>query len=54
MTERLADPEFDAVVEFHGHLCLDIALGYRVAKAAMRALACERPPGCAGVRAWRR
>ena len=43
MTERSADPEFDAVVEFHGHLCLDIALGYRVAKAAMRALACERP-----------
>jgi len=43
MTERSADPEFDAVVMFHGHLCLDIALGYRVAKAAMRALACERP-----------
>lgn len=43
MSERAPDPEFDALVAFHGHLCLDIALGYRVAKAAMRELACERP-----------
>lgn len=27
---------FDEVVEFHGHLCLDIAVGYRIARAAMR------------------
>jgi formylmethanofuran dehydrogenase subunit E len=42
-TERPSDPAFDAVVAFHGHLCLDIAMGYRVAKAAMRELSCERP-----------
>lgn len=34
---------FDAVAAFHGHVCLDIALGYRVATAALRELACERP-----------
>jgi formylmethanofuran dehydrogenase subunit E len=28
--------EFDEVVGFHKHLCLDIAVGYRAAKAAMR------------------
>lgn len=28
--------EFDEVVEFHGCYCLDIALGYRVAKALVR------------------
>ena len=28
--------EFDNVVQFHRHLCLDIAVGYRAAKAAMR------------------
>lgn len=43
MTGPPRDPEFDAVVAFHGHLCLDIAMGYRVAKAAMRELSCERP-----------
>lgn len=43
MSERSADPEFNAVVAFHGHLCLDIAMGYRVAKAAMRELSCGRP-----------
>lgn len=36
-------PIFEAVAAFHGHVCLDIALGYRVATAAMRELACERP-----------
>ena len=30
------DQEFDSVVHFHRHLCLDIAVGYRAAKAAMR------------------
>ena len=43
MTGPSTDPEFDAVVAFHGHLCLDIAMGYRVAKAALRELSCERP-----------
>jgi formylmethanofuran dehydrogenase subunit E len=39
----MVDQEFQNVVDFHGHLCMDIALGYRVAKAALRELACERP-----------
>lgn len=43
MVSRTVEDDFQVVVAFHGHLCLDIALGYRVAKAAMRALACERP-----------
>lgn len=30
------DPEFKGVVDFHRHLCLDIAVGYRAAKALMR------------------
>jgi len=33
------DPAFTAVLEFHGHLCLDIAMGYRVAHAALAQLA---------------
>ena len=37
------DSKFEEVVAFHGHLCMDIALGYRVAEAAMRALSCNRP-----------
>lgn len=34
---------FEQVVTFHGHLCMDIALGYRVAKTALHELSCERP-----------
>ncbi|MFQ5579386.1 MAG: FmdE family protein [Nitrospiria bacterium] len=30
------DPEFKEVVDFHRHLCLDIAVGFRVGKALMR------------------
>src|SRR5512139_2019834 len=30
-------------VQFHGHLCPGLALGYRVAKAALRELDAERP-----------
>jgi formylmethanofuran dehydrogenase subunit E len=30
-------------VQFHGHLCPGLALGYRVAKAALRELGAERP-----------
>ncbi|HXN06534.1 MAG TPA: FmdE family protein [Nitrospiria bacterium] len=32
---------FDDVVGFHGHLCLDIAMGYRIAKAAVREMGTE-------------
>lgn len=30
------DPEFKKAVDFHRHLCLDIAVGYRAAKVLMR------------------
>ncbi|MFQ5509792.1 MAG: FmdE family protein [Leptospirillia bacterium] len=33
--------DFAATLDFHGHLCLDIAMGYRVTKAALRALGPE-------------
>ncbi len=33
---EIIQKEFDAVVEFHGCYCLDIAMGYRVSKALMR------------------
>jgi len=33
--------EFDRVVEFHGCYCLDIAVGYRVAKALLREMGDE-------------
>lgn len=32
------DADFERVLAFHGHLCLDIAMGYRVAQAAMAAM----------------
>ena len=31
------------VIQFHGHLCPGLALGYRVAKAALRELKADRP-----------
>ena len=31
------------VVQFHGHLCPGLSLGFRVAKAALRELGAERP-----------
>lgn len=34
---------FEQVVAFHGHLCIDIALGYRVAQAALQELSTQRP-----------
>jgi formylmethanofuran dehydrogenase subunit E len=34
----LARADFEATLAFHGHLCLDIAMGYRVATAALKAL----------------
>ncbi len=32
---------FEDVVDFHRHLCLDIAMGYRIAKSAMREMGRE-------------
>jgi len=37
------DPDLRDVIQFHGHLCPGLALGYRVAKAALRELDAERP-----------
>ena len=37
------DPDLRDVVQFHGHLCPGLALGYRVAKAALKELDAERP-----------
>jgi formylmethanofuran dehydrogenase subunit E len=42
MADRI-DPDLRDVVQFHGHLCPGLALGYRVAKAALRELNAERP-----------
>ena len=41
-----SDQETDLrdVIQFHGHFCPGLALGYRVAKAALRELKAERPP----------
>ena len=35
--------DLKAAIQFHGHLCPGLALGYRVAKAALRELSAERP-----------
>lgn len=37
------DSDLRDVVQFHGHLCPGLALGYRVAKAALRELNADRP-----------
>jgi formylmethanofuran dehydrogenase subunit E len=42
MTEQFDDDLRDAI-QFHGHLCPGLALGYRVAKAALRELDADRP-----------
>lgn len=42
MPEQFDDDLRDAIL-FHGHLCPGLALGYRVAKAAMRELEADRP-----------
>ncbi len=42
MTESNNDDLRDAV-QFHGHLCPGLALGFRVAKAALRELKADRP-----------
>jgi len=41
--ERSQLPSIEQVVDFHGHLCPGLALGYRTAKVALAALGCERP-----------
>ncbi len=35
--------ELRETIQFHGHLCPGLVLGYRVAKAALRELGAERP-----------
>lgn len=35
--------DLKATIQFHGHLCPGLALGYRVTKAALRELKAERP-----------
>ena len=42
MQERQND-DLQATIQFHGHLCPGLALGYRVAKAALRELNAVRP-----------
>ena len=42
MQDRFDDDLRD-VVQFHGHLCPGLALGYRVAKAALNELKADRP-----------
>lgn len=42
MHEKI-DDDLRGVVQFHGHLCPGLALGYRVAKAALRELGTDRP-----------
>jgi formylmethanofuran dehydrogenase subunit E len=42
MNDRFDDDLRDTI-QFHGHLCPGLALGYRVAKAALRELDAERP-----------
>ena len=37
------DDDLRETIQFHGHLCPGLALGYRVAKAALRELDAERP-----------
>ena len=37
------DEDLRDTIQFHGHLCPGLALGYRVAKAALRELDAERP-----------
>ena len=38
----MTDKEFEEVIRFHGHSCPGIAIGYRMAKAAMNRLLEER------------
>ncbi len=42
MTEMQSE-DLRETIQFHGHLCPGLALGYRVAKAALRELGADRP-----------
>jgi formylmethanofuran dehydrogenase subunit E len=39
----IPDDDLRETIQFHGHLCPGLALGYRVAKAALRELKADRP-----------
>lgn len=41
--QNITDTDLRDVIQFHGHLCPGLALGYRVAKAGLRELKAERP-----------
>lgn len=41
--KELQETELRETIQFHGHLCPGLALGYRVAKAALRELDADRP-----------
>ncbi len=41
--QNISSEDLRDVVQFHGHLCPGLALGYRVAKAALRELKADRP-----------
>jgi formylmethanofuran dehydrogenase subunit E len=41
--QEMQNDDLRETVQFHGHLCPGLALGYRVAKAALRELAADRP-----------
>jgi len=40
---ELQNDDLRETVQFHGHLCPGLAIGYRVAKAALRELGADRP-----------
>lgn len=41
--QNINDTDLREAIQFHGHLCPGLALGYRVAKAALRELKADRP-----------
>jgi formylmethanofuran dehydrogenase subunit E len=41
--QEMQNEDLRDAIQFHGHLCPGLALGYRVAKAALRELKAERP-----------
>jgi formylmethanofuran dehydrogenase subunit E len=41
--QLINETDLREVIQFHGHLCPGLALGYRVAKAALRELKADRP-----------
>ncbi len=40
---NIDDADLRETIQFHGHLCPGLSLGYRVAKAALRELKADRP-----------